>query len=50
MAAGNNINYDGPGGTLTVDNQGELGSAMFQFFGFDANGRDFIKGAVRVPI
>ncbi len=50
MAAGNNINYDGPGGTLTVDNQGELGAAMFQFFGFDASGRDFIKGAVRVPI
>ena len=50
MEAGNNINYDGPSGTLTVDNKGELGSAMFQFFGFDAAGKDFIKSAVRVPI
>lgn len=50
MQAGSNINYDGPGGTLTVDNKGELGSAMFQFFGFDANGKDFTKNSVRVPI
>ena len=49
MQAGNNINYDGPGGTLTVDNKGDLSSAIFQFFGFDAAGKDFIKGSVRVP-
>jgi branched-chain amino acid transport system substrate-binding protein len=49
MQSGNNINYDGPGGTLTVDNKGDLSSAIFQFFGFDAAGKDFIKGSVRVP-
>jgi branched-chain amino acid transport system substrate-binding protein len=50
MEAGNNINYDGPGGTLTIDNKGDLASAMFQFFGFDAAGKDYVKSAVRVPI
>jgi branched-chain amino acid transport system substrate-binding protein len=50
VQAGSNINYDGPGGTLTVDNKGELGSAMFQFFRFDANGKDVTKSSVRVPI
>jgi branched-chain amino acid transport system substrate-binding protein len=49
MEAGNNINYDGPGGTLIVDNKGELASALFQFFGFDAAGKDFIMRSVRVP-
>ncbi|MEY2580197.1 MAG: hypothetical protein QOE09_46 [Ilumatobacteraceae bacterium] len=49
MEAGNNINYDGPGGTLIVDNKGELASALFQFFGFDAAGKDSVKRSVRVP-
>ena len=37
---GSNINYDGPGGRLTVGNNGDLTEADFEVFGFDETGRD----------
>ena len=48
IEAGSNINYDGPGGSVTINSKGELGSANFEFFGFDETGRDFNK--VTVPV
>jgi branched-chain amino acid transport system substrate-binding protein len=48
IGAGNNINYDGPGGSVTINSKGELGAANFEFFGFDETGRDFNK--VTVPV
>ncbi len=46
--AGSNINYDGPGGTLTIGSNGDLSSALFELFGFDQTGRDFNKSIVMV--
>lgn len=46
--AGSNINYDGPGGTLTLGSNGDLSSAVFEVFGFDQTGRDFNKSFVTV--
>jgi branched-chain amino acid transport system substrate-binding protein len=46
--AGSNINYDGPGGTVTIGANGDLSSATFELFGFDDNGHDFNKGTVNV--
>ena len=46
--AGSNINYDGPGGTLTMGSNGDLSSAVFEVFGFDQTGRDFNKSVVTV--
>jgi branched-chain amino acid transport system substrate-binding protein len=40
MKAGSNINYDGPGGRLTVGSNGDLSEAVFEVFGFDGSGRD----------
>ena len=48
LAAGSNINYDGPGGPVTINNKGDLSAANFEFFGFDATGKDFNK--VTVPV
>jgi branched-chain amino acid transport system substrate-binding protein len=49
IETGNNINYDGPGGLLTIDNDGELSEADFELFGFDPEtGRDNKKDTVRV--
>jgi branched-chain amino acid transport system substrate-binding protein len=48
IEAGNNINYDGPDGSLTIDNDGELSEAVFELFGFDDTGRDEKKDIVRV--
>ncbi|MEP7203454.1 MAG: ABC transporter substrate-binding protein [Ilumatobacteraceae bacterium] len=46
---GNNINYDGPGGQLTINGKGELAGALFESFGFnDATGRDEHRGFVAV--
>jgi branched-chain amino acid transport system substrate-binding protein len=50
IEAGSNINYDGPGGPLTIDSNGDLGAATFELFGFDDSGRDFNKGTVTVRI
>ena len=48
LEAGSNINYDGPGGPVTINSKGDLSAANFEFFGFDAAGRDFNK--VTVPV
>ncbi|MGZ4769525.1 MAG: ABC transporter substrate-binding protein [Ilumatobacteraceae bacterium] len=48
IEAGSNINYDGPGGTLTLGSNGDLSSAVFELFGFDQSGRDFNKDTVTV--
>jgi branched-chain amino acid transport system substrate-binding protein len=40
ILAGSNINYDGPGGTLTIGANGDVSSAVFELFGFDSTGRD----------
>jgi branched-chain amino acid transport system substrate-binding protein len=46
IEAGSNINYDGPGGTLTIGANGDVSSAMFELFGFDSTGRDENKGTI----
>jgi branched-chain amino acid transport system substrate-binding protein len=48
IAAGSNINYDGPGGPLTLGSNGDLSSAAFEVFGFDQTGRDYNKSFVMV--
>ncbi len=48
ILAGSNINYDGPGGQLTINRKGELAGALFETFGFDDTGRDIHKGFVPV--
>jgi branched-chain amino acid transport system substrate-binding protein len=48
IEAGSNINYDGPGGSLTVAGNGDLAAADFQLFGFDEVGRDLVMGSVSV--
>lgn len=48
IEAGSNINYDGPGGPVSINSKGELSAANFQFFGFDETGRDYNK--VTVPV
>ncbi len=45
--AGSNINYDGPAGTLTLGNDGDVSSAVFELFGFDDIGRDHTQGTVQ---
>jgi branched-chain amino acid transport system substrate-binding protein len=46
--AGNNINYDGPGGTLTLSVGGDVAAADFRLFKFDESGRDINIGFVPV--
>jgi branched-chain amino acid transport system substrate-binding protein len=41
IQAGSNINYDGPGGPLSIGANGDVASATFELFGFDQNGRDY---------
>jgi branched-chain amino acid transport system substrate-binding protein len=48
LTAGRNINYDGPGGNLSIDASGEMVSAVFERFTFDENGRDVATGQIRV--
>ena len=40
LVGGSNINYDGPGGRLTIGTNGDLTEADFEVFGFDETGRD----------
>lgn len=49
LEAGSNINYEGPGGSLTLGSNGDPSEADFDVFGFDASGRDTHKGFVRAP-
>ncbi len=46
IEAGSNIDYDGPGGILTIGANGDVSSAMFELFGFDSTGRDYNKDTV----
>ena len=48
ITAGSNINYDGPGGALTLGSNGDVSSATFELFGFDQSGRDSNKDTVTV--
>lgn len=48
IEAGSNINYDGPGGSVAMNNNGDLSSATYDEFGFDNTGRDYKKGTVSV--
>jgi len=45
LVAGSNINYDGPGGPLTLDGRGEVTNPTFELFGFE-NGSDVDRGTV----
>ncbi|MEP7115025.1 MAG: ABC transporter substrate-binding protein [Ilumatobacteraceae bacterium] len=49
IEAGSNINYDGPGGNLTIGSDGDLSSAVFELFGFDDDGRDIHDDFLRTP-
>jgi branched-chain amino acid transport system substrate-binding protein len=49
LEAGSNINYDGPGGRVTLGLNGDLSEAQFEVFGFDASGRDIRRGSVSAP-
>jgi branched-chain amino acid transport system substrate-binding protein len=49
LEGGSNINYDGPGGALTVGSNGDLSEAAFEIFGFDESGRDSKKETVSAP-
>jgi len=40
ISAGRNIDYEGPGGVLELDETGDPARARFDVFGFDADGHD----------
>ncbi len=48
LAAGRNINYDGPSGYLAVSTTGEAVGAVFERFTFDETGRDVSDGLLRI--
>ena len=48
LAAGRLIDYSGPGRDLTIDNSGEVLTAVFERFTFDSEGRDVGIGFVTV--
>ena len=50
IAAGSNINYDGPGGTVTIGTDGDLAAAVFDLFRFDNTGLDVNVGTVRCSL
>ena len=43
-----NINYNGPTGNLAIDDNGDVVSADFERFTFDASGRDVGDGTISV--
>ena len=45
---GRNINYNGPTGNLSIDENGNVVTANFDRFTFDANGRDIADGSISV--
>jgi len=49
LIRGSNINYDGPGGRLTIGINGDLTEADFEVFGFDESGRDFRETTRSAP-
>jgi branched-chain amino acid transport system substrate-binding protein len=48
LADGRNIDYDGSNGALTIDRNGDVSTALFDRFGFDAAGRDATIGSVTI--
>ena len=48
LAAGRQIDYSGPGRDLTIGPDGEVLTAFFERFTFDADGRDITSGLVTV--
>ncbi len=48
LAAGRQINYSGPGRDLIIGSDGEVLTALFERFMFDADGRDIAAGLVTV--
>jgi len=48
FAAGRQIDYSGPGRDLTIGPDGEVLTAFFERFTFDADGRDISAGVVTV--
>ena len=48
MEEGRNINYNGPSGNLSIGSDGNIATANFERFRFDATGRDVSDGEVAV--
>ncbi len=48
LTEGRNPDYNGPGGTITIDSTGNTTSAVFDKFTFDASGRDVGDGFVSI--
>jgi branched-chain amino acid transport system substrate-binding protein len=48
LEQGRNINYNGPSGNLSIGSDGNVATANFERFGFDATGRDVSDGEVSV--
>ena len=50
LANGRNINYNGPSGNLSIDDNGNVVAANFERFTFDSSGRDVADGVVAIGI
>ena len=48
LSEGRNINYNGPSGNLSIDNDGNVATVDFDRFGFDSTGRDVGDGELAV--
>jgi branched-chain amino acid transport system substrate-binding protein len=48
LANDRNPDYDGPGGVLTIGDDGDVETATFERFGFDETGRDVGLGVVTI--
>ena len=48
LEEGRNINYNGPSGNLSIGSDGNIATANFERFRFDATGRDVSDGEVAV--
>jgi branched-chain amino acid transport system substrate-binding protein len=48
LAEGRSIDYDGPGGLVSIGANGDLDTARFDEFGFDSSGRDVTRHEVTV--
>jgi branched-chain amino acid transport system substrate-binding protein len=48
LSEGRNPNYDGPGGVITIDVNGNTSTAIFERFTFDDTGRDVSAGFISI--
>jgi branched-chain amino acid transport system substrate-binding protein len=48
LAAGHNIDYNGPSETLAIGSDGEVTSTVFDRFGFTEAGRDINEGTITI--